>query len=260
MHSPRSLDYLLRAVALAFAPLIRLLAARLSRLHSLRSLLNRSTIRRVKVFRSETLHEVDYDEIVALLRGGGIIAFPTDTAYGLGVDPFNEAALDRLFLVKGRPETKPILLLVDSVAMAESVSRPSPLFYMVAKEFWPGPLTLIVEAQSHLPMKLTAGTKAIGLRWPVASTAGEVVKRFRKPLTATSANRSGMPSAITADEILSQFDNSLDALIDGGVLPSRGGSTLLDLTSDPPVLLREGPVSFDSLHQFFQGRIRRHVA
>jgi len=222
--------------------------------------MNRSTIRRVKVFRSETLHEVDYEEIVALLGGGGIIAFPTDTAYGLGIDPFNEAALDRLFLVKGRPETKPILLLVDSVAMAESVSRPSALFYSVTKEFWPGPLTLIVEAQSHLPMKLTAGTRTIGLRWPVAHIADALLKRFRKPITATSANRTGMPSAITADEIVSQFGESLDAVIDGGVLPSRGGSTLLDLTLDPPVLLREGPVRFESLHSFFQGRIRRQIA
>jgi L-threonylcarbamoyladenylate synthase len=176
------------------------------------------------------------------------------------VDPFNEGALDRIFEVKGRSETKPILLVVDSIAMAESVSSPNSTFYSVAGKFWPGPLTLIVEAQSHLPMKLTAGTKTIGLRWPVASMAAALLKRFRNPITATSANRSGMPSAITADEILSQFGDSLDAVVDGGTLPSRGGSTLLDLTVDPPVLLREGPISFENLHEFFQGRIRRLVA
>ncbi|HLH30312.1 MAG TPA: L-threonylcarbamoyladenylate synthase [Terriglobia bacterium] len=214
----------------------------------------------MKVFRAETLHDLDYDEIVALLRDGGIIGFPTDTAYGLGVDPFNEFAVDRLFQVKGRPETKPILLVVDSLAMAESVSRPSEIFYAVAKQFWPGPLTLVVEAQSNVPMKVTAGTPTIGVRWPRAPFATALLKRFGKPITATSANRTGAPSAITAEEIRSQFGDTLDAIIDAGELPARGGSTLLDLTADPPVLLREGPVRFEELHSFFNGRIRRSVA
>jgi L-threonylcarbamoyladenylate synthase len=214
----------------------------------------------VKVFRPETLHDVDYDEIVALLRGGGIIAFPTDTAYGFGVDPFNEPAVERLFQLKGRAEAKPILLLVDSMPMAESVSRSSEVFQAVARQFWPGPLTVVLESQPQVPEKVTAGTKTIGLRWPAAHFAAALVKRFGKPITATSANRTGMPSAITAEEIRSQFDAGLDALIDGGPLPFRGGSTLLDLTADPPLLLREGPVSFEVLRDFFAGRIQRQVA
>ena len=222
--------------------------------------MNRSTIRRVRVFRSETLHETDYDEIVALLRDGGIIAFPTDTAYGLGCDPFNERAVDRLFRLKGRPETKPILLVIDSIAMAESISRPSEMFEAVAKKFWPGPLTIVVEAKSAVPANVTAGTGTIGLRWPVAPVAIHLLQRFGKPITATSANRTGQPSAITPDEIGLQFGDRLDALVDGGLLPVRGGSTLLDITADPPVLLREGPVSYETLHDFFNGRIRRQVA
>jgi L-threonylcarbamoyladenylate synthase len=214
----------------------------------------------VKVFRAETLHDAAYDEIVAFLRRGGIIAFPTDTAYGLGVDPFNEAAVDRLFTVKGRPEAKPILLLVDSIERAESVSEPPAHFREIVDKFWPGPLTLVVPARSELPMKVTAGTKTIGLRWPIAPFANTLVRRFGRPVTATSANRSGEPATITAGEVRSQLGGSIDALIDGGTLPTRGGSTLLDLTADPPVVLRDGPVRFETLQEFFHGHIRRQVA
>ena len=214
----------------------------------------------MKVFRAETLHDAAYDEIVSFLRRGGIIAFPTDTAYGLGVDPFNDAAVDLLFNVKGRPETKPILLIVDSVAMAESISHPSASFYEVVEKFWPGPLTLVVPAGPQLSVRVTAGTATIGLRWPSAPFANTLVRRFGRPVTATSANRSGEPATITAGEVRSQLGDTLDALIDGGALSVRGGSTLLDLTADPPVVLREGPVSFETLEEFFHGHIRRQVA
>jgi L-threonylcarbamoyladenylate synthase len=214
----------------------------------------------VKVFRVETLHDAAYEEIVSLLRDGGIIAFPTDTAYGLGVDPFNQAAVNRVFQIKGRPETKPILLIVDSPAMAETVCRPSGVFYDVVQRFWPGPLTTIVAAAASVPESVTAGTKTIGLRWPIAPFATALVNRFGKPITATSANRSGHPSPVTAEEVRAQFGEGIDALIDGGMLPARGGSTVLDLTADPPVLLREGPISFAAVAEFFKGRIRRQVA
>ncbi len=213
----------------------------------------------MKVFRTETLQDADYAQLAALLQSGGVIAFPTDTAYGLGADPFNEAAIDRIFRIKGRAETKPILLIVDSLAMAKSVSVPPRVFRATARQFWPGPLTMILRAAKSLPPKVTAGTNTIGLRWPVAESATILLKHFKRPITATSANRSGLPSAITAEEVRAQFDESLDALIDGGTLPSRGGSTLLDLTVEPPVLLREGPVSFESLQQFFDGKIRRQA-
>lgn len=213
----------------------------------------------MKVFRAETLHDAAYREIVFLLREGGIIAFPTDTAYGLGVDPFNSGAVDRVFQTKGRAETKPLLLVVDSVAMAEAVSNPVPMFHEVAARFWPGPLTIIVPAAESLPSNTTGGTDTIGLRWPIAPFATALVNRFG-PITATSANRSGFPAPITAEEVRVQLGGSIDVLIDGGKLPARGGSTVVDLTADPPVLLREGPILFGELDDFFKGRLRRHVA
>ena len=214
----------------------------------------------MKVFRADTLEEAGYAEIVSLLHAGSVIAFPTDTVYGLGANPFNTIAIDRIFEIKGRRETKPILLLVNSVRMAESVSQGNTMFYTVVRRFWPGPLTVIVRAADGIPSKLTAGRNTVGVRWPVAAFATTLVGRFGLPITATSANRSGMPSAITAEEVRMQLGESVDVLIDGGTLSSRTGSTLLDLTSDPPVLLREGPISFESLHALFKGRIRRQMA
>ena len=214
----------------------------------------------MEVFHTDRISESDFNTILAILGRGGVIGFPTDTAYGLGADPFNEAAIDRIFAIKQRPETKPILLLVDSIHMAEHVSRPPINFYPLAKAFWPGPLTIVLPAATSLCEKVTAGTQTIGLRWPAAEFATSLVGVFGRPITATSANRSSMASAVTAAEVRGQFGASLDALIDGGTLPARGGSSLLDLTSDPPVLLREGPISFESLSDFFGGKIRRQVA
>jgi L-threonylcarbamoyladenylate synthase len=214
----------------------------------------------MEVFHTDRISGSDFNTILAVLRRGGVIGFPTDTAYGLGADPFNDTAIERIFEIKERAETKPILLLVDSILMTESVSHPSALFYRLAEQFWPGPLTVILPAISSLSAKLTAGTGTIGLRWSAAEFATSLVTRFERPITATSANRSNMVSAVTCDEVRSQLGTSLDVLIDGGILPARGGSSLLDLVSDPPVLLREGPVSFESLSEFFGGNIRRQVA
>jgi L-threonylcarbamoyladenylate synthase len=211
----------------------------------------------VKVYCTEALKDEAYDEIVSLVQSGGVVAFPTDTAYGLGADPFNDAAIERMFRIKGRPDAKPILLIVSSIEMAESVAEPDEVFYDVAKCFWPGPLTVILPAAKSVPLKVTAGTQTIGIRWPDANFAANLLKRLEMPITATSANRSGLPAAVTAEEVRAQLDESIDALIDGGELPARGGSTVLDLTAEAPVLLREGPISFESLQQFFGGRVRR---
>jgi L-threonylcarbamoyladenylate synthase len=188
-----------------------------------------------------------------------VVGFPTDTAYGLGADPFNEVAVDRIFRIKGRAESKPVLILVNSLAMAEALIQPNPKFLAVARHFWPGPLTLIARESGLLPTNLTAGSGTVGMRWPIASFATDLIGRFKRPITATSANRSGMPSTATVEDIRVQLGESLDAIIDGGVLPG-GSSTLLDLDADPPVLLREGPISFESLQEFLEGRIRRQVA
>jgi L-threonylcarbamoyladenylate synthase len=189
-----------------------------------------------------SLSDGAFEQILSFLRAGGVIGFPTDTAYGLGADPFNEAAVRRIFEIKGRPEGKPILLLVDSIEMAARVCNLSQRARKVAERFWPGPLTMILPARPEVPSIVTAGTGNIGVRWPAADFAQRLVSSLGHPITATSANRSGIPSSVTAVEVCEQFGDSLELIIDGGKLPARGGSTLLDLTQIPARILREGPI------------------
>ena len=197
----------------------------------------------MQLFDASTLSNAAFEEILSFLRAGGVIGFPTDTAYGLGADPFNELAVRRIFEIKGRAEDKPILLLVNSVEMAESVATISETALALASRFWPGPLTMIVPARPNLPSLVTAGTGSVGLRWGQSAFAGRLLSAWNQPVTATSANRSGLTSSVTSDEVRAQLQDRLAMLVDGGTLPVRGGSTLLDLTQSPPKILRQGPVS-----------------
>ena len=135
----------------------------------------------MKVFRSGTAQRDTYDQIVSLLRDGGIIAFPTDTSYGLGADPFNAAAVERIYAIKGRPETKPILLLVDSLPMAESIIQPSVLFYRVAEKFWPGPLTILFRKRPGNFAHISNG-ESIAVRLPDHSIASRSIFYNKVPL------------------------------------------------------------------------------
>jgi L-threonylcarbamoyladenylate synthase len=211
----------------------------------------------MQVFSAASLTERDFEKILSFLRSGGVIGFPTDTAYGLGADPWNEAAVRQIFKIKGRPDTRPILLLIDSFEMLEHVAFIPKDLHALTERFWPGPLTMILPArESTVLSSITAGTGTVGVRWPSAPFALRLVNALRKPITATSANRTGMGTAVTAEEVRFQLHDRLDVLVDGGTLPTRSGSTLLDLSVDPPVLLREGPVSFAALQEAMDGRIR----
>jgi L-threonylcarbamoyladenylate synthase len=197
----------------------------------------------MQLFDAGSLSDGALEQILSFLRTGGVIAFPTDTAYGLGADPFNEEAVRRIFEIKGRPETKPILLLVNSMEMAGRVAIVSDRAKSLAERFWPGPLTMILPARESVPSLVTAGTGTIGVRWADAPFAQRLLTAFNRPITATSANRAGMPSTVTVAEVSEQLGESIDLLVDGGTLPARGGSTLLDLTAVPARLLRAGPIA-----------------
>src|SRR6185436_272246 len=125
----------------------------------------------MQLFDAATLSNAAFEEILSFLRAGGVIGFPTDTAYGLGADPFNETAVRRIFEIKGRAEDKPILLLVDSVEMARSVASVPDKALALAERFWPGPLTMVLPALPNVPSLVTAGTGTIGIRWPDAGFA-----------------------------------------------------------------------------------------
>jgi L-threonylcarbamoyladenylate synthase len=177
----------------------------------------------------------------------------------LGANPFSEAAVRRIFEIKGRAETKPILVLVDSMDMlkqAAAVSEISDAAYALADRFWPGPLTLILPALSTVPRLVTAGSGSIGVRWPKAGFATRLARAFGGPITATSANKSGMPSTTGVAEVQAQLGRDLEMLIDGGTLAELQPSTVLDLTQPQPTIVREGPVSRTALTEALHGNIR----
>jgi L-threonylcarbamoyladenylate synthase len=181
------------------------------------------------------------DAARALTRGG-VIAFPTETFYGLGAAALDAAAVDRLLALKGRPAGKPILLLVDSLAMAETVAEVSAAARALMARHWPGPLTLVLRARAHVPEGITAGTGTVGVRMSPHRVAHGMVTALGAPVTAPSANPDGLPPPVTAAEVLQYFATGVDLVVDGG--PTSGGapSTVLDVTVDPPRVLRAGAV------------------
>jgi len=214
-------------------------------------------------FDAANLSDRDLAQILSFLRSGGVIGFPTDTAYGLGADPFQDSAVRKIFEIKGRPDGKPILVLVDSMEMLNRIvdtSRVSSIASLLAGRFWPGPLTMIFPARKseseNVSRLVTAGTGTIGVRWPAAEFATRLVRALGRPLTATSANKSGQPSTASAEDVRAQLSPDLEMLIDGGVLTSPLGSTILDLTQERPVIVREGPVSRVALAEALNGNIR----
>lgn len=182
---------------------------------------------------------------VAILRSGGIVAFPTETYYGLAVDPFNPRALDRLFAVKRRPRAMPILVLVSGVEQLDLLASELPPMYAgLIRRFWPGPLTLIFPALATLPAQLTGGTGTVGIRRSPLSAANRLLTAFGGPITATSANLSGRPAALTADEVHRVFGDRLDYILDGGATPGGSGSTLVGIRDADLHCLREGTIPF----------------
>jgi len=179
-----------------------------------------------------------------LIANGGLIAFRTDTFYGLGADPLNRDAVTRIKTLKGREDNKPILLLVaDATDVDRLMIDKSEDFAVVARSFWPGPLTIVGVAARELPQELTAGTGTIGLRLPNDDNVRSLVSLCGGALTATSANSSGSPPACSAQEVADYFPTGIDLIIDGGDVTATEPSTVLDLSKPEPRVIREGAVS-----------------
>ena len=177
------------------------------------------------------------------LRRGGILAYPTETLYGLGVDPFNPEALDRLYDLKGRPASLPVSILVRDFEMLRTVVLEVPPGALrVMKAFLPGPLTVVLPAARRLPERLTAGSGRIGVRISSHPLAARLFQVYPFPITTTSANPTGRPGARDAREVQAYFPGGLDCILDGGTVPGGIGSTVADLTGAAPVILREGAI------------------
>ncbi|OGG43461.1 threonylcarbamoyl-AMP synthase [Candidatus Kaiserbacteria bacterium RIFCSPHIGHO2_01_FULL_48_10] len=185
------------------------------------------------------------NDLVSILQKGGIVLFPTDTIYGLGVDATNEEAVQRVRDLKGREEGKPISIMVSDMGMAESYAVVTPLAKRLADKFLPGKLTIVLEVKNTLPNELTVGTGSVGIRIPNHPLALQMVREFGKPITATSANVSDMPTFSSVPEILKQFGEKstlINESIDAGPLPPSEPSTVVDARGEAPIVLREGAI------------------
>ena len=178
-----------------------------------------------------------------IIQRGGLIAFRTDTFYGLGADPLNHVAIAKIRLLKGREESKPILVLIaDARDVVRFVSHRTTSFDRIAERYWPGPLTLVGKARPELPGELTAGTGAIGVRLPNDPTVRTLIRICGGSLTGTSANLSGQPPARSAQDVDAYFPMGIDLILDSGEVAVTEASTVLDLSGQEPVLIREGAI------------------
>jgi L-threonylcarbamoyladenylate synthase len=209
-----------------------------------------------------TISQSAIDGSVDVLRAGGIVAFPTETYYGLAVDPFNREALSSLFAAKKRAASKPILTLINSREQLSLLARHvSSKFTLLMDQFWPGPLTLIFDAQENLPSLLTGDTGTIGIRQSSHPVANMLVAAFAGPITATSANISGQAPAITAQEIERYFGANINMVLDGGKTPGGMGSTIIGIKEDKLQLIRDGVVPYGKVTAALsshEGRTVRH--
>jgi L-threonylcarbamoyladenylate synthase len=186
-----------------------------------------------------------------VIHEGGVVAVPTESFYGLAVHALDEKAIERLFAVKRRREDNPVLILIPSKeGLSSYVTEASEKTWKLMEHFWPGGLTMVFFAGSILPRSLTAGTGKIGVRLSSHPVPTELARAVGAPITGTSANRSGRPSCSTAEKVMEALGEDIDLILDGGKTPGGKGSTVLDVTIDPPVVLREGIVSRNELSLF----------
>jgi L-threonylcarbamoyladenylate synthase len=181
------------------------------------------------------------EEAIRVLRGGGVVAYPTDTLYGLAADPRSSAAVARVFALKGRAETSPLTLIAADAEQASAAAFFTARAAALAHEMWPGPLTIVTAARSGLAREALAGGATVGVRVPRHEIARALARAFGFCITATSANRSGEPPTADPDAVLRALPN-LDLLIDGGPAPGGPPSTIVDAASDTLRLIREGAV------------------
>jgi len=191
----------------------------------------------------------------ACIRTGGVVVYPTETVYGLGVDPHNEAALDRLFAIKGRDPGSPLIVLIrGELDLSALITEVPDRARRLASAFWPGPVTLILPASPHLPDRLTGGSATLAVRHSSSPIAASLLDALGGPLTSTSANRSGCPPARTASQARADLGDDVDLILDGGPSPGSLPTTVVDTTLDPPRVVREGPIENAELQRVLQTR------
>ena len=179
-----------------------------------------------------------------ILKNGGIVAFPTDTVYGLGAAYSNEKAVSKIFEAKGRDEGKPLSILVSDISQVELLALEIPEgAKKLMEKFWPGALTVILKKRPEISDKISAGKDTIGIRMPDYSVTLDLIREAGSPLAAPSANTSGKRSSVSAEDVFEDLNGKIDMLLDGGTCPVGLSSTVLDLTGEEPLILREGIIT-----------------
>jgi L-threonylcarbamoyladenylate synthase len=187
-------------------------------------------------------------EAAEVIVAGGLVAFPTETVYGLGADALNAAAVQRIFAAKGRPADNPLIVHVADPAEVEGLTAALPeTARLLMARCWPGPLTLVVPAAPQVPLVTRGGLGTVAVRMPAHPVALALIRAAGCPIAAPSANRSGRPSPTTARHVLADLGDAIDLVLDGGPTPVGVESTVLDLTTSPPSVLRPGGVAVETL-------------
>lgn len=188
------------------------------------------------------------ERAAAVVISGGVIVYPTETLYGIGVDAGNVSALRRVYDIKGREGAKALLVIVDDFErLRPLVQQVTPEAHALMHAFWPGPLTLVFNASPMVPVEITAGMGTIGARVPSNDFCRALVQACGRPITSTSANRAGEPTPNNIGQIRNALPEGIDLFIDAGALPASAPSTVVDVTTSPPRLLREGAVPWDHI-------------
>ncbi len=190
------------------------------------------------------------DKGISILRQGGIVAFPTDTVYGLGACADLHQAVERVYQVKERPRNMALPLLLANTLQISEVAEPvPPIAWLLVRNFLPGALTIVLHKTKSVPEIITGGGVTVAVRIPAHPIPVALADGLGVPIVGTSANLSGKPSALTADEVYSQFGDKIDLVINGGRCPGGRESTIVDVTGATPVILREGAISREELEQ-----------
>lgn len=185
-----------------------------------------------------------------ILKGGGLVAFPTETVYGLGADALNEQAARKIYAAKGRPSDNPLIVhIADIEALGRITEEVPEAARKVAEAFWPGPLTMILKKSREVPRGTTGGLETVAVRMPDHEIAREVIKAGGGYIAAPSANTSGRPSPTEARHVESDMDGKIDMIVDGGAVEIGVESTILDMTVTPPMILRPGAVTEEMLEE-----------
>jgi L-threonylcarbamoyladenylate synthase len=183
------------------------------------------------------------------LNRGAVVAIPTDTLYALAADPVNLAAVEQIFRVKGRPDSRALPILINSIKHAAILARELPdNFFRLAETCWPGPLTIVVDASNRLPLKVTANTGRVALRWPNHEVVRRLIDEIGVPLTGTSANLSGSPTCESGEEVFRQLGDRIPVILDAGETQDMLPSTIVELRGDHWCIGRQGAVPAEVIH------------